>query len=184
MEEKKIKKKKLTLTVSSNKPYNIPHYRSSKQKTSVVIEKKISRKKNERRFHDQDKSVSKSAPGFINKTKSKIADNFPSKSTAINKNFEIRKKAEERATKRFKSSKENNLVPKKGNLGKNKSPVTKREYKLTLSKALTDGVMDMRERSLASVRRARIKEKKNQDSNNKKIETKQSQRIIAFQEIL
>ena len=73
MEEKKIKKKKLTLTVSSNKPYNIPHYRSSKQKTSVVIEKKISRKKNERRCHDQDKSVSKSAPGFINKTKSYVS---------------------------------------------------------------------------------------------------------------
>ena len=171
MEEKKIKKKS-TLTISSNKAYNIPHYRLGKQKTSIVIEKKISRKKNERRFHDQDRSVSKSTPGFINKTKSKIADNFPSKSIAINKNFEIRKKAEERATKRFKSLKENSLVLKKGNLGKNKGSVTKREYKLTLSKALTDGAMDMRERSLASVRRARLKEKKNQDSNNKKIETK------------
>ena len=29
MEEKKIKKKKLTLTISSNKSYNIPHYRLS-----------------------------------------------------------------------------------------------------------------------------------------------------------
>ncbi len=56
MEEKKIKKKS-TLTISSNKAYNIPHYRLGKQKTSIVIEKKISRKKNERRFHDQDRSV-------------------------------------------------------------------------------------------------------------------------------
>ena len=33
-------------------------------------------------------------------------------------------------------------------------------------------VIEGRERSLASVRRARLKEKKNQDSDNKKIETK------------
>ena len=32
--------------------------------------------------------------------------------------------------------------------------------------------MEGRERSLASVRRARLKEKKNQDSDNKKVETK------------
>jgi len=127
MEEKKIKKKKLTLTISSNKSYNIPHYRLSRQKTSVVIEKKISRKKNERRLLDQDNKVSKSTSEFTNKTKSKITDNFPSKNIAINKNFEIRKKAEERATKRFTSLKEDNLVPKKGNLGKNKSFDTKRE---------------------------------------------------------
>ena len=44
MEEKKIKKKKLTLTVSSKKPHNIPFYKLDKQKTSVVIEKKGSRK--------------------------------------------------------------------------------------------------------------------------------------------
>ena len=178
MEEKKIKKKKLTLTISSNKSYNIPHYRLSRQKTSVVIEKKISRKKNERRLLDQDNKVSKSTSEFTNKTKSKITDNFPSKNIAINKNFEIRKKAEERATKRFTSLKEDNLVPKKGNLGKNKSFVTKREYKLTLSKALTDDVMDTRERSLSSVRRARLKEKKNQDFNNAKIETKKVVREV------
>ena len=42
MEEKKIKKKKLTVTVSSKKTPNIPFYQLNKQKTSVVIEKKIS----------------------------------------------------------------------------------------------------------------------------------------------
>ena len=41
MEEKKIKKKKLTLTVSSKKPYNISNYSLGRQKTSVVIEKKF-----------------------------------------------------------------------------------------------------------------------------------------------
>ena len=54
MEEKKIKKKKITLTVSSKKPYNVPHYTQSSQKKSVVIEKKVSRKRNEKRFYDQN----------------------------------------------------------------------------------------------------------------------------------
>ena len=89
-----------------------------------------------------------------------------------NKNFEIRKKAEEKATKRFKNLKGVDLVQKKSNLGKSKSSVSKREYKLTLSKALTDDAMEGRERSLASVRRARLKEKKNQSIDNKKIEVK------------
>jgi len=169
------KKKKTTLTISSKKPYNVPHvphYTQSRQKTSVVIEKKISRKKNERRVYVRDNNASKPTSGFINKSKSKVAGNFKSENTAINRNFEIRKIAEEKATKRFKNLKEDNLVSKKGNLGKSKSSATGREYKLTLSKALTDDVMERRERSLASVRRARLKEKKNQDSNNEKIETK------------
>ena len=53
MVEKKIKKKKLTLTISSTKPYNVPNYTQGSQKKSVVIEKKISRKRNERRFFEQ-----------------------------------------------------------------------------------------------------------------------------------
>ena len=80
--------------------------------------------------------------------------------------------AEERATKRFKNVKEDSLQPKKSGLGKEKAFTSKREQKLTLSKALDDEVLDGRERSLASVRRARLKEKKNQDSEKTKIETK------------
>ena len=80
--------------------------------------------------------------------------------------------AEERATNRFKNLKEDSLQPKKSSLGKDKGFTSKREQKLTLSKALDDEVLDGRERSLASVRRARLKEKKNQDSEKAKIETK------------
>ena len=40
MDEKKIKKKKLTLSVSSKKTHSVPHYAHSRQKTSVVIEKR------------------------------------------------------------------------------------------------------------------------------------------------
>ena len=41
MEEKRIKKK-LTLGISSKKPYKVSQYTQDKNKTSVVIEKKAS----------------------------------------------------------------------------------------------------------------------------------------------
>ena len=171
MEEKKInKKKKLTLTISSNKPHSVPHYTYGKQKKSVVIEKRHSRKGNERKFYGRSSNLRK--PESADRVKSKSSGDFTLKKPPINRNFEIRKIAEERATKRFKNLKEDILVSKKGSLGKNKGSSSRREHKLTVAKALDDNAMEGRERSLASVRRARLKEKKNQDTENKKIETK------------
>ncbi len=160
MEEKK--KKKLTLSVSSKTPHNVPNYVKSKQKTSVLIEKKAPRKWGEKKFQSRDNN--------FNKPKS--TSSFVPKKKLINKNIDIRKMAEERATKRFKNLKEDSLQPKKSSLGKDKGFTSKREQKLTLSKALVDEALDGRERSLASVRRARLKEKKNQGSEKTKIETK------------
>tara|TARA_B100001123_G_scaffold434282_1_gene560555 strand:+ start:483 stop:2741 length:2259 start_codon:yes stop_codon:yes gene_type:complete len=170
MEEKKIKKKKLTLTVSTKKPHNISNYPLGKQKTSVVIEKKISRNKSNRRFYNRNDNQNKPTSSFQGKTKPKLHSNFSQNTPSPNKNFEIRKIAEERATKRFKNIKEGDSLPKKGNLGKNLT--SKRESKLTVTRALTGDVQDRRERSLASVRRARLKEKKNQGTENTTIETK------------
>ena len=162
MEEKKTKKKKLTLSVSSKTLHNVPNYVKSRQKTSVLIEKKAPRRWGEKKFQSRDNN--------FNKPKS--TENFLPKKTRINRNVDIRKMAEERATNRFKNLKEDSLQPKKSSLGKDKGFTSKREQKLTLSKALDDEVLDGRERSLASVRRARLKEKKNQDSEKAKIETK------------
>ena len=162
MEEKKIKKKKLTLSVSSKTLHNVPNYVKSRQKTSVLIEKKAPRRWGEKKFQSRDNNFNKS----------KSTANFIPKKTRINSNVDIRKMAEERATNRFKNLKEDSLQPKKSSLGKDKGFTSKREQKLTLSKALDDEVLDGRERSLASVRRARLKEKKNQDSEKAKIETK------------
>ena len=162
MEEKKIKKKKLTLSVSSKTLHNVPNYVKSRQKTSVLIEKKAPRRWGEKKFQSRDNNFNKS----------KSTANFVPKKTRINSNVDIRKMAEERATNRFKNLKEDSLQPKKSSLGKDKGFTSKREQKLTLSKALDDEVLDGRERSLASVRRARLKEKKNQDSEKAKIETK------------
>ena len=170
--KEKEKKKKLTLTISTKKPINIPKYSQGKNKTSVVVEKKFTRNRNERRFYGQNDNIRKPTSGTASKTKPHFKGNFPSKNVDKDRNFEIRKIAEERATKRFKNLKEGTALPKKGNLSKNKNFSTKREYKLTVARALTDDVMDGRERSLASVRRARLKEKKIQESGDKKIEIK------------
>ena len=160
MEEKK--KKKLTLGVSSKTSHNIPNYVKSRKKTSVLIEKKAPRRWGGKKFQSRDNNISKR----------ESTDSFVPKKTSINKNIDIRKMAEERATKRFKNVKEDSLQPKKSGLGKEKAFTSKREQKITLSKALGDEILDGRERSLASVRRARLKEKKNQDSEKTKIETK------------
>ena len=162
MEEEKKKKKKLTLSGFSKKTHNAPNYAQSRGKTSVVIEKKAPKRWGERKFQSRDSNFNKP----------KFTGDFVPKKTPINRNFDIRKMAEERAAKRFKNVKEDSLQQKKTSLGKDKSFASKRENKLTLSQALDDDALDGRERSLASVKRARLKEKKSQDSKKTNIETK------------
>ena len=170
--KEKEKKKKLTLTASPKKPLNIPKYYQDRKKTSVVIEKKGSPGRSEKRpFRNYDNYNKPNTSGH-QKARPKNFSDSVAKKGLINKNFEIRKIAEERATKRFRSLEEEKFQAKKSSLNKNKSTTSKREYKLTLSKALDDEAMDQRERSLASVRRARLKGKKNQEVENQKIETK------------
>ena len=167
MEKEKIKKK-LTLSISGKKTRSSPRYTQARGKTSVVIEKKTSRKWGEKKFQPRDNTLNRSKP----------ASNFFPKKTPVNRNFDIRKMAEERATKRFKGLDQNKLQPKKSSLGKDKSFTSKRESKLTLSKAQDDEALEGRERSLASVRRARLKEKKSLDTDKAKIETKKIVREV------
>jgi len=162
MVEKKKIKKKLTLSVSSKTTHNAPHYAQSRGKTSVVIEKKPPRRWGEKKFQSRDSNF----------TKTKTTSGFTPKKTPTNTNFDIRKKAEERATRRFKNVKTDIISPKKGTSGKEKGFLPKRENKLTLSKALDEEALDGRERSFASVKRARLKVKKNQDSSTKSLEIK------------
>ena len=157
MEEKKTKKK-LTLSGSS-KPHSVTNYSRRSGKTSVIIEKKTSRRWGEKKFQPRENNLDKSKnPGIK-----------PAKKPVTDRNVDIRKRAEERATKRFKNPNDVSQQ-KKSTLGKEKGFVSKREGKLTLSKALDEEAWDGRERSLASVKRARLKEKKNQETDN--IETK------------
>jgi len=162
MEENKKKKKKLTLSISSKTHHNVSQYTQSKGKTSVVIEKKTPRRWSEKNFKSRNDD----------NYKTKSQGNFRNKNTPLNKNFDLRKIAEERATKRFRGLKDEDLQPKKSNLAKDKGFPAKRERKLTISKALDDEALERRERSLASVKRARLKEKKNQSVEKKAFESK------------
>ena len=101
--------------------------------------------------------------GSFKSNPSKIKNNFASnkgtfgkpnyipKSPPLTSDFERRKLAEQRATKRLKEENENK------NKKSIKSNTKKRELKLTVSRALSDQI-EARERSLASVKRARQKE--------------------------
>ena len=180
MEEKK--KKKLTLTASPKKPLNVPIYSKDRKKTSVVIEKKPQKTKGYNRIYTRNENYNKSASGFSQKSKFRTPSDLALKKTSSSKKYEIRKIAEERATKRFKDQKEENFQQKKSGLTKSKGSSSKREYKLTISKALDDEDLGQRERSLASVRRARLKEKKNQEQESKKIETKKIVREVNIPE--
>ena len=159
MEEKKIKKKKLTLSVSSKTLHNVSNYKQTKGKTSVVIEKKSPRRWGEKKFQSQS-----------NKSKTTVDHNIGK--TPTDRNINIRRMAEERATKRFKVSKDEVSQPKKTGSGKEKGLFPKRETKLTISKALDEEALDGKKRSLASLKRARLKQKQSQETENKKIEIK------------
>ena len=101
---------------------------------------------------------------------------FPIKKQGTVGDFEKRKLAEQRATKRLKD--EGSLKDKKIKLG-----TKKREVKLTVSRALSDEI-EARERSLASVKRAREKENKNQNKEQRKDDLKPIKRDINIPEAI
>ena len=89
MEEKKKKKKKLTLSASPNTTLNATNYAQRSGKTSVVIEKKSPRRWGEKKFQ----------PRSNNFNKPKSTSGFLPKKPPFDRNIDIRKKAEEKATK-------------------------------------------------------------------------------------
>ena len=144
--EKKNFKKKLTLSVSSltKKKSDKIEYAKSQNENAVIIEKKNIRtgfmKVNQQFSRDQIRSGTKTG---------KI---FNKDLNLINKDSEKRKLAEQRATKRVKGQ----VVGEK--VIKSKPIVKKREYKLTLSRALNEDNLGFKSRSLASIKRAKRKE--------------------------
>ena len=79
------------------------------------------------------------------------------------KNF-ARKFIEQQATKAF--IKKDDKPTGKSKL-KLKAPIDKRDFKLTVSRALNVEEIEIKQRSLASVKRARLKEKKNSTDDKK-----------------
>ena len=147
-----IKKTKLTISGNAKKSIENIELAKSKSKNSVIIEKKTEKSFN--KFRDKSFGSKKE-----DKTKSYKNDNnnfrktFKTKVTPpITNDYEKRKLAEQRATKRIKN--ETALKDAKG-----KSTNKKRELKLTVSRALSDKI-ETRQRSLASLKRQRLKENK------------------------
>ena len=133
------KNKKKTLTISSNLTKKIDFKNIQNQgKKSFSVNKK--------KFFKNDRDINKN---FSNNK------NLQDK----NKKFKLsRKFIEQQATKNF--IKKTDKPQNKGKL-KLKSTIDKRDFKLTVSRALNVEEIEIKQRSLASVKRARLKEKKN-----------------------
>ena len=144
------KKTKLTISGDLKKSKSSIELAKSRSKNSVIVQKKTSKFGIKPRF-------SKPTGGNAFKSTSKIKNSFFSRSTkSLPNDFEKRKLAEQRATRKLKG-----VTPSRDTKGK--SGVKRRELKLTLSRALSDDV-ELKGRSLASLKRAKLKE--NRDSQN------------------
>jgi len=141
------KDKKKTLTISSNlkKEIDISSIKTSGKKSFSVEKKKPFR---------SNKTFNKSSPGI----------NLNTNPDNKKKNF-ARKFIEQQATKDF--IKKDNKPAGKSKL-KLKGPVDKRDFKLTVSRALNVEEIEIKQRSLASVKRARLKEKNKPENEEKK----------------
>ena len=147
MEKDKSKKKTLTISSSFNKKFNPSSYGRTTKK-SYVIEKKKS---------------FKTSP----KTRQNWSDQKSIKERPNNRNFN-RKFVEQQATKRFIKSDEKISRDKNKDKSTLKNKETKRQSKLTISTAMNVEEFEIKQRSLASVKRARLKEKKNTTDDIKK----------------
>ena len=164
------KKTKLTISGKIKKTINNLDKSKSQSKKTVIIDQQS---KSFGKSTGNKNSGFKQSSSFKKGTSSK--NNFFSKSQPISSDFERRKLAEQRATKRLKGDID---IEKKTKLGSKK-----RELKLTVSRALSDQI-ETRERSLASVKRARQKELKNANKEENKENLKQIKRDIDIPEAI
>ena len=155
------KNKKRTLTISSNlkKKIDTSSITSSSKKSYSVDKKK----------------PFKSSKPVDNYFKKNEKNSF----NPIKKKTFARKFVEQQATKDF--IKKDNKPTGKSKL-KLKSPVDKRDFKLTVSRALNVEEIEIKQRSLASVKRARLKEKKNKPESDEKKEFKKVIREVKIPE--
>ena len=144
------KEKKKTLTISSSFKKKIDPGSFSKKDNrrshSVSINKKNTFKSNK-----SFKQTGANDQGFKNQGEK-------------SKRF-TRKFVEQQATKSFIKKDEKPTGKSKLKL---KTPIDKRDFKLTVSRALNVEEIEIKQRSLASVKRARLKEKKNNPKLKKK----------------
>jgi len=169
------KKTKLTISGSAKKSIKNIELAKTQGNNSTLIEKKLNRSLNKGGSFRSSHSKSKNPPTFQRSVISK-SSLIPKPSSGTS-DFERRKLAEQRATKRIKGQ-EGNKNKKTLKIGEKK-----RETKLTVSRALSDEI-EARERSLASVKRARQKEIKNLSKDDVKENLKPVKRDINIPEAI
>ncbi|MEY2813018.1 MAG: hypothetical protein RLZZ310_392 [Pseudomonadota bacterium] len=164
----KDKKKKLTLKNFSGGPAAVSSYAKGTGNKSVLVEKK--------------KNRSIDATYSVDKAKASVAplDSIKPKILTKEDTAKAQKSAQEWARKKIQEELE---IDNSKKLIK-KTHGKKREYKLTLSKALTDADEDEKQRSLASFRRAREKEKKLVQESNESTEVKKVSREISVPNLI
>ncbi len=171
MEKKKLK---LSISGASKKTINSIEQAKSQSKNTVVIEKRSPRFGGKPSFSRGAKLTdNKPQNTFIPKR-----TNFSKPPSPITSDFEKRKLAEQRATRRLKgdnSQKESKFTKLGGK---------KRELKLTVSRALSGDDIGTRSRSLASLKRAKQKENRLLNKEESKENFKPIKRDINIPEII
>ena len=168
------KKTKLTISGSAKKSIRNIEIAKTQGKNSRVIEKQGSKLTNRGGSFRPGTGKPKSTSSFNRGTP--LKQSFTPKSSPITSDFERRKQAEQRATKRLKGDSEKDKKTLKAG-------TKKRELKLTVSRALSDEI-EARERSLASVKRARQKEMKNSSKEEAQENSKPVKRDINIPEAI
>ena len=164
-------KKKIKLKLSGNIKRSITNIERAKTqgKNSVVIEKK-NKFSNKKPFNFNRQNIN---------SKKNILEKRPNlfeKSSAPSNDYEKRKLAEQRATRRLKAEPEKKEV-------KSKNSPKRRELKLTVSRALS-GDDEGRARSLASLKRAKQKENRNIQKDNIRESLKPVKRDVNIPEVI
>ncbi len=168
------KKTKLTISGPAKKSIKNIEIAKTQRKNSVVIEKQTG--KFSSRGGSFRSTIKTKPPSSFNRGTS-LKPSFGSKSPPVTNDFEKRKLAEQRATKRLKGDSE---AKDRKTL---KVGTKKRELKLTVSRALSDEI-DAKQRSLASVKRARQKEIKNATKNDTQENLKPIKRDVNIPEAI
>ncbi len=171
MEKKKLK---LSISGASKKTINSIEQAKSHSKNTVVIEKRSSRFGGKPNFSRGAKSSENKPQGVFIPKKT----NFSKPSLSITSDFEKRKLAEQRATRRLKN--ENSQKDNKSN----KLGSKRRELKLTVSRALSGDDIGNRSRSLASLKRAKQKENRSLNKEEGKESFKPVKRDINIPEVI
>ncbi len=169
MEKKKLK---LSISGSSKKTFSSIEQAKNNLKNSVVIEKKTGKG-----FRKQT-SIKHNRPNNHFRQDNKVNTKpYMHPSPQPRSDFEQRKLAEQRATKRLKG--ETTLKDNKNKIGSKR-----RDIKLTLSRALSGDEIGSKSRSLASLRRAKLKENREQNKQIFKEDIKPIKREVNIPKII